>query len=304
MVRLGLASFVGTTRRHDAHHVLRHSTLCCSAGRIASTRRTSLFTLSFLGASHLVRKCGPGGESAFAAATYDKQNLEELVKLFNEAIDISKGEEFAPADESWTKIIDFAPDTSAAWSNRGTFRLQRGKWSEGLGDLEKAIELEGGVDNADGYLTNNYANALGATGQWDEALRVYKQSAELGAKRGEPDLQEIAEANYALGLMQTSRDQEALEEVRSLLRKDPNFLDMRAAEAAILWALRDESGAETAWSALQTADEGGLYAKQLAIARVQSRWPPRVTAALSAFITVQNKGNATDYDGKVKTYQF
>ena len=43
-------------------------------------------------------------------------------------------------------------------------------------------------------------------------------------------------------------------------------------------------------SALQTADEGGLYAKQLAIARVQSRWPPRVTAALSAFITVQNKG--------------
>ena len=152
MVRLGLASFVGTTRRHDVHHVLRHSTLCCSAGRIASTRRTSLFTLSFLGASHLVRKCCPGGESAFAAATYDKQNLEELVKLFNEAIDISKGEEFAPADESWTKIIDFAPDTSAAWSNRGTFRLQRGKWSEGLGDLEKAIELEGGVDNADGYL--------------------------------------------------------------------------------------------------------------------------------------------------------
>lgn len=60
-------------------------------------------------------------------------------------------------------------------------------------------------------------------------------------------MQEIAEANYALGLMQTSRDQEALEEVRSLLRKDPNFLDMRAAEAAILWALRDESGAETAW---------------------------------------------------------
>ena len=100
------------------------------------------------------------------------------------------------------------------------------------------------------------------------------------------------------------RESQALEECRSLLRKDPNFLDMRAAETAILWAKGDREGAESAWTALQTMDEAGLYPRQFAIARVQGRWPPRCTAALSAFITVQGKGNATDYDGNIKTYNF
>ena len=241
------------------------------------------------------------GHTALAAATFDRQRLDELNKLFSDAIELSKGQDMEPADNAWTKIIEFAPDTSAAWSNRGTFRLQRGKWKDALDDLERAVQLEGGYDKADGYIMNNYANALGATGAWDNALEVYKQ---IATTSEDADLAEIAGANLALGLLQVGRDGQALEEVRSLLRKDPNFLDMRAAETAVLWALGDEEGAESAWTTLQSSDEAGLYPRQFAIARVQGRWPPRCTAALSAFITVQGKGNATDYDGKIKTFDF
>ena len=161
------------------------------------------------------------------------------------------------------------------------------------------MELEGGQEAAEGYLENNLGNALGANGKWEEALSAYKQASITGTNSGDSDLAEIADANHALSLLQLERDGAALEEVRSLLRRDPNFLDMRAAETAALWALGDRSASEAAWNELQNLDsEAQLYSKRFAIARVQGRWPPRCTAALSAFITVSSKGNAMDYDGE------
>lgn len=268
----------------------------CECSAVAVSRRKAV--ASTLSALVLAR-----GERASAKARYDASQVEELTRLFTEAIKLSNGET-EPADEAWTRIIDFAPDTSAAWSNRGTFRLQRGLWNTALEDLEQAVALEGGAESADGYLMNNLGNAFGANGRWDDALKAYKQSALTGSKAGDEDLAEIADANHGLGLMQVGRDEEALDEFRRLLRRDANFLDMRAAETAALWAQGDRSGAEAAWTQLQTADEGGLYPKQLAIARVQGRWPPRCTAALSAFLTVKAKGDAMGYDGKIKTYDF
>ena len=74
-----------------------------------------------------------------------------------------------------------------------------------------------------------------------------------------------------LGLLQIGEEERALESVRGLLRKDPNFLDMRAAETAILWAMGRQADAEEAWDRLQQSDEAGLYPKQFAIIRVQVR---------------------------------
>ena len=104
------------------------------------------------------------------------------------------------------------------------------------------------------YLTNNYGNALGANGKWDEALSVYRQASFAGSQAGDNDLSEISDANHALGLLQVGRDADALEEIRGLLRRDPNFLDMRAAETAALWAQGEAEAAEAAWNALQNAD--------------------------------------------------
>ena len=239
-----------------------------------------------------------------AAATYDRRTLEKLEKMYAEAFAFSGDPDGTKAEDAWTKIIEFAPDTSSAWSNRGTFRLQRGRWVDAVADLEHAVELEGGMGSADGYLVNNLSNALGAVGEWDRALEGYKQTAESASSRGDVDLAEIADANYALAEFQVGNDREALQKARNLLRRDANFLDMRCLETAVLWAMGDEAGAETAWNELQAADEGKLYEREIAVYRVFRRWPPRCTAALSAFLAIQRKGTAEDYDGKTKTYNF
>ena len=64
-----------------------------------------------------------GPKRGEAKATYDKRALDELTKLFGEAIELSnKGDAGEQADDAWSRIIDFDGSSSAAWSNRGTFR--------------------------------------------------------------------------------------------------------------------------------------------------------------------------------------
>ena len=125
---------------------------------------------------------------------------------------------------------------------------------------------------------------------------------------------------------------------RQLLRRDGDFLDARCALVAFLWGLGDEAGAEGEWSALQSSQVsvglawlgrcqrqapasfvsrsacpvgpsqdglgGFLYSKAAAVDRVRGRWPPRATAALRAFLSVQRTGKAVDYDGREVEYTF
>lgn len=46
------------------------------------------------------------------------------------------------ADKAWTDAIAIDPSNPNAWSNRGTSRLQFGRWQEARDDLMKAFELE------------------------------------------------------------------------------------------------------------------------------------------------------------------
>jgi Flp pilus assembly protein TadD len=46
-------------------------------------------------------------------------------------------------------------------------------------------------------------------------------------------MKDIAMANYALALFQTGQDQAAIKEAKQLLRRDPQFWDMRAAMVAL-----------------------------------------------------------------------
>lgn len=91
------------------------------------------------------------------------------------------------------------------------------------------------------------------------------------------------------------------------MRVDPGFLDMRCALTAFLWGCGREGDAEREWQGLQSAAEGVgemLYNRSNAVERVKSRWPPRATAALHAFIEVSRSGVAEDYDGITKVYDF
>ena len=123
--------------------------------------------------------------------------------------------------------------------------------------------------------------------------------------------------------MQLERTDEAIRQAKALLRKDPNFLDMRAALTGFLWSIGEEGEAESQWSQLQAANDGlggmstphdvssallngagEIYKKEVAIERVQGRWPPRAVAALDAFLKVSRQGESLDYDQTKKTFSF
>lgn len=54
------------------------------------------------------------------------------------------------AEKAWTDAIAIDPSNPNAWSNRGTSRLQFGRWQEAREDLQKALELESKTGNPTG----------------------------------------------------------------------------------------------------------------------------------------------------------
>jgi tetratricopeptide (TPR) repeat protein len=117
-------------------------------------------------------------------------------------------------DASWTKAISISPNNAAAWSNRGTVRLQNGQWSAAYDDLLHALQLEQQqAGTASPLLLNELGNAEGALGKWQMALQHYQAAAtdeEIGA---------IAAANYALAAFETGADEVAVKSARQLVRR-------------------------------------------------------------------------------------
>lgn len=302
--------------------------------RQTSTRRSALFA-AFAGFAAAFASPDTRAEAAASA------DMKTLTELFNRAMTSPSYEE---AESLWTKAIEIAPPNSpalsAAYSNRGTLRLQYSEWLGAVEDLQKSVDLDG--DHPDPLALNNLGNSKGALGRWDEAMADF-----LEASRFE-DMRAIAQANYALAAFQTGRQDLATSTARKLLRKDPEFLDMRAALSAFLWAAGDQAEAEAEWtylcksgrgfgakeSAESKRDDGALAYSATLLSQqfaqigaeltggvkeagldtpcrlykstdvVANRWPPRATAALDAFLRVRRDGQALDYDGEVKTFDF
>ena len=175
-------------------------------------------------------------------------DMKALVRAFDEAM--SAGSDFAKADEAWTRAIAIAPTNAAAWSNRGTKRLQAGRWADARDDLERSVELSPDPDAPDPLTLNNLGNAEGALGRWDAAMANYLEASK------NREMESIALANFALAKFQVGEVEDALKTTRRILRRDPEFWDMRAAQAAFLWAAGDEAQAESEWSALCRSGRG------------------------------------------------
>jgi tetratricopeptide (TPR) repeat protein len=117
-------------------------------------------------------------------------------------------------EAAWTKAINLAPNNAAAWSNRGTARLQNGKWQAAYDDLSAAARLEEQqLGSADGLTLNNLGNAEGALGRWQDAMRHYEAAAD------DADVGSIALANYALAAFEMGDDEAAIKSARTLLRR-------------------------------------------------------------------------------------
>ena len=294
--------------------------------------------------------------------------MRALAKAFEEAM--AAGADYDAADRAWTKAIELAPLNSAAWSNRGTKRLQAGRWADARADLERSVELSPDPNNPDPLTLNNLGNAEGALGNWDAAMANYLEA----SKDPTREMESIALANLALAKFQVNDVDGSLRVARTILRREPEFWDVRALATAALWASGREADAEAEWSSLcrsgrgfgapSSAEDargekdgrGGIggdvayaarlleqqVAQQAAVVRgtigadgarkdghefggggggggagddtpcrmyestaiVAPRWPPRCTAALDAFLKVARVGEALDYDGVVKRYEF
>ena len=74
------------------------------------------------------------------------------------------------------------------------------------------------------------------------------------------EMEPIALANFALAKFQVGQVDDAVRTTRRILRRDPEFWDMRAAQAAFLCARGDEAPAETEWAALCRSGRAGAAA--------------------------------------------
>ena len=97
-------------------------------------------------------------------------------------------------------------------------------------------------DNAAAW--NNLGNTNAGMGNWEAAAEYFGKGASLSP------VFSFASANRAVALFQIGQTNEAIREMRTLLRKYPDFPDTRAALTAALWSIGKEADAETNWCAI------------------------------------------------------
>lgn len=234
-----------------------------------------------------------------------QQQIVRGEKIAKKAFGAAAKGDFAKAEIYWTTLIDKFPDNPAVWSNRGNVRIGQYKLSEAIADFDRSIEIapeypdayinrgiayEGkglwdkaiadynrvlAIDPKDPVAFNNRGNAKAGQQKWQEALEDYQQAAMIA-----PDFP-MARGNAALIQYQLSDRQEAIRNMRNLVRKYPMYSDMRAALAAALWVEGQQGEAESNWVAAVGLDN--RYQDLDWVSKIR-RWPPSMVLALERFL--------------------
>jgi tetratricopeptide (TPR) repeat protein len=134
------------------------------------------------------------------------------------------------------------------------------------------------LDPNDAMAYNNLGNAKAGQGKWEDAIAYYQKATQLASNFA------FARANYALALFQIGETEEAIRTMRNIVRKYPQFPDMRAALTAALWQQGKQGEAESNWVATVGLD--GRY-RDLNWVKTVRRWPPMMVDALEKFLKLQ-----------------
>lgn len=234
-----------------------------------------------------------------------QQEIAQGEKIAKKAFRAAAKGDFARAETYWTTLIDKFPDNPAVWSNRGNVRIGQYKLSEAIADFDRSIEIapeypdaylnrgiayEGkglwdraiadydrvlAIDPQDPVALNNRGNAKAGQQKWQSALEDYQQAAIIA-----PDFP-MARGNAALIQYQLSDREEAIRNMRNLVRKYPMYSDMRAALAAALWVEGQQGEAESNWVAAVGLDN--RYQDLDWVSKIR-RWPPLMVSALERFL--------------------
>lgn len=241
-------------------------------------------------------------------ATYTPEEIQQGEEIARKAFEATSKGDFGEADKYWTELLEKYPTNAALWSNRGNGRASQNKLEEALADYKQAMELaplapdpylnrgavleaQGKYDEAladynkvleidpnDAMGYNNRGNAKAGKQLWEDALADYQKAAELDSNFA------FARANAVLVMYQLGKKEEALKEIRNLVRKYPMFPDMRAALTAILWENKEQGEAESNWVAAIRLDN--RYQDIEWVENIR-RWPPEMVVALEKFLKIQ-----------------
>lgn len=301
------ASSVSASNRHQAHIGFSRRHLLQSAGVVvllASTGGTA-----WAEGGPVVRLDLAPDQSKYNAAD---ESLRDAAYLLQKALNADQVQE---EERLWTELIDKYQDSDAIWKadvvgraygNRGNSRSRQGKMEEALTDFNKAIalcpwsvdpllnrgvvyEALGRYDDAvvdyqavlkaqpnDPSGWNNLGNCRMAQGAWQDAADFYGKAYKLA-----PGFS-FAAANQSLALYQLGKTKEAIRTMKSLLRRYPDFPDMRAALTAASWRAGELGEAESNWSRV----EDPRYGDPKWLERWR-RWPPQIRADLENFLNIR-----------------
>ncbi|GAB4523617.1 MAG: tetratricopeptide repeat protein [Pleurocapsa sp.] len=249
--------------------------------------------------------------SAIAATTIPSdltpQQIKAGEKIAKKAFQAAERGDFARSETYWTQLVQQFPDNPAVWSNRGNVRIGQYKLAEAIADFDKSIELapeypdaylnrgiayeaqkkwQAAINDYDKVLSmdaqdplpyNNRGNAKAGQGQWRDALADYQQAFTIA-----PDFA-VARGNASLVMYQLGDRNEAIRQMRNIVRKYPMYSDIRAALAAVLWVEGKQGEAESNWVAAVGLDS--RYQDLDWVANIR-RWPPTMVEALTKFLTL------------------
>lgn len=238
----------------------------------------------------------------------DPSTLVIMDQLNDAAMSATNEGDFATAEIYWTKLIELAPNNAALWSNRGNAKvsqrhleaaltdyneavrlaptiadpyLNRGAALQGLGQYEAAIadyDKALSYNPKDAGLYNNRGNARSDLGDWAGAVADYQTAMQLDSRLT------TAYGNYALALYELGQKDQAIRTMKNILRKYPNYTDVRAGLVAALWDRKASGEAESNWVAVDNLDQ--RY-RDLTWLREVRRFPPSLTAALERFLQLK-----------------
>ena len=236
----------------------------------------------------------------------------ELDALVKKAFDATEAGDFAIAEGYWTDLINLYPDNAAGWSNRGNAKMSQnraqdalidynksvelapaypdpylnrgaaleslGKWEEAIADYNRVLE----INPQDAAAYNNRGNAKAGLGKWEEAIADYKTAMNVNSRFS------TAFGNHAIALYevgtQAGDTSAAVKAMKTILRKYPNFTDVRAALTAALWVDHKQGEAESNWVSVENLDP--RYRNIDWVKNIR-RWPPSLVAALEKFLTLK-----------------
>jgi len=192
--------------------------------------------------------------------------------LFDKGVTQFKQGQYQQAIESFSKLIEMAPQNADAFKNRGVSYMKQEKFDLAITDFERAKalfpELRG--------LYSNLGVAWYYKKNYEKAIENYDIEIEMAPENP------VAYFNRALCLAELKRNEEALEDLSQTLKLKPDFYWALCYKADLLADAGKNIQAINAYEAAIQQDPENTYATQKLTRLRQITGPPEKTTTVPA----------------------